>query len=101
MHLVKKKLIVEKNFMETSIQYIKSAFLNQDGKIFLYATNNGKDLEKIELSELRDSLNVRVKKLNNCLSCYDLFGETNEEKLQKLEVPFEILDTIETLLTKE
>lgn len=101
MHLIKKELIVEKKFMEKSVQYIKSAFLNQDDKIFLYTTNDGKDLEKIELSDLRDSLNARVAKLNNCLGCYDLFGENNEEKLEKLKIPFEILDKIEELLTKK
>lgn len=99
MHLIKKEMIVEKKFMEASVQYIKRAFLDQDDRIFLYATNKGKDLEKIELSDLRDSLDARVAKLNDSLGCHDLFGHTNEEKLEKLKVPFEILEKIEKLLT--
>ena len=98
MHLIKKELIVEKKFMEESVQYIKSAFLDQDNKIFLYATNNGEKLKKIELSDLRESLNIRVEKLSDCLGCYDLFGDTNEEKLEELKILFEILDEIEKLL---
>lgn len=98
MHLIKKELIVEKNFMEASVQYIKRAFLDQDDRIFLYATNEGKDLKKIELLNLRESLDARVKKLSDSLGYHDLFGYTNEEKLEKLKVPFEILDEIEKML---
>ncbi len=101
MHLIKKELVIEKFFMEESVQYIKRAFLDQDGRIFLYATNKGKDLEKIELSDLRGSLDARVVKLNNSLGYQDLFGDTNEEKLEKLKIPFEILDKIEKLLIGE
>ena len=101
MHLIKKELIVEKKFMESSVQYIKRAFIDQDDRIFLYATNHGEDLEKIELSDLRASLDARVKRLNNCVGYYDLFGETNEEKLEKLKIPFEILDEIEKILTQK
>ena len=98
MRLIKKELIVEKNFMEESVQYIKRAILDQDDRIFLQATNKGKDLEKIELLELRESLDARVARLNNCFGCHDLFGHTNEEKLEKLKHPFKILDEIEKLL---
>jgi hypothetical protein len=98
MHLIKKELIVEKIFMEESVQYIKRAFLDQDDRIFLYAANKGKDLEKIELSDLRASLDARVVKLSDSLGYHDLFGHTNEEKLEKLKHPFEILDEIERLL---
>ena len=101
MHLIKKELIVEKNFMEESIQYIKRAFLDQNDRIFLHATNKGKDLEKMELLDLRENLNARVERLNNCFGCHDLFGHTNEEKLKKLEHPFKILDEIEKLLRGE
>jgi hypothetical protein len=101
MHLIKKELIVEEIFMEESVQYIKRAFLDQDDRIFLYATNKGKDLEKIELSDLRDSLDVRVAKLTDDLGCHDLFGHTNEEKLEKLKKPFKVLDEIERLLRGE
>jgi len=68
---------------------------------FFYATNKEKDLNKIELSDLRGSLNVRVERLNNCLECHDLFGESNEEKLEKLKCSFELLDEIESLLRGE
>lgn len=101
MHLIKKELIVEKKFMDESVQYIKRAFLDQDGRIFLYATNKGKDLEKIELSDLRASLDARVVKLSDSLGYHDLFGHTNEEKLEKLKHPFEILDKIEGMLRGE
>jgi hypothetical protein len=101
MHLIKKELIVEENFMEESVQYIKRAFLDQDDRIFLYATNKGKDLEKIELLDLRDSLDVRVAKLTDDLGCHDLFGHTNEEKLEKLKKPFKVLDEIERLLREK
>ncbi len=101
MHLIKKELVVEEIFMEESVQYIKRAFLDQDDRIFLYATNKGKDLEKIELSDLRDSLDVRVAKLTDDLGCHDLFGHTNEEKLEKLKKPFKVLDEIERLLRGE
>ncbi|MGB6127949.1 MAG: hypothetical protein WBG30_04290 [Psychrilyobacter sp.] len=101
MHLIKKELIVEKIFMEESVQYIKRAFLDQDNRIFLYATNKGKDLKKIELSDLRASLDARVVKLSDSLGHHDLFGYTNEEKLEKLKYPFKILDEIEEMLRGE